>query len=198
MYHGVKADSVPPFTRTPYGAHYCLGAFCSITQDSFFCATPRVAIFSAALTTDAAPPERAIWMRSRTVSDVFAILFAREEKWGTLARKSHGCSLCQERGHMQTRAAATVTRSAIQGLSKEESRELDVARRGLGSPRERDGASHCLRLSTIWDDGVGVGRPSHALHAASIQWSAGCKEMLKWLEVSLADGAHIFLLTHAT
>ena len=56
-------------------------------------------------------------------------------------------------------AAATVTRSAIQGLSKEESRELDVARRGLGSQR---GAGRSVALSQIeyniiWDDGVGVG-----------------------------------------
>ena len=64
---------------------------------------------------------------------------------------------------------------------------------------EREGASHCLRLITIWDDvGVGVGRASRALRVKSIQWSAGCKEMLKRLEVSLADGAYIFLLTHAT
>ena len=47
--------------------------------------------------------------------------------------------------------AATVTRSAslrwaIQGLSKEESRELDVARRGLGSQR---GAGRSVALSQI-------------------------------------------------
>ena len=44
-------------------------------------------------------------MRSRTVSDVFAILFAREEKWGTLARmdavcvKSEDTGYCHEMGH---------------------------------------------------------------------------------------------------
>ena len=55
-----------------------------------------------------------------------------------------------------------------------------------------------IEYNIIWVDGVGVGRPSHVLRVKSIQWSAGCKEMLKRLEVSLVDGAHIFLLTHVT
>ena len=84
-------------------------------------------------------------MRSRTVSDVFAILFAREEKWGTLARNAWVQFVSRARTQ-EDPAAATVTRSDIQGLSEEESRELHVARRGLGSQR---GAGGSVALSQI-------------------------------------------------
>ena len=167
MYHGVKADSVPPFTRTPYGAHYCLGAFCSITQDSFF-----------------APPRESQSFQPRSRLTLLARASDLDEKPHSFrcvcdlvcegGKVGHACSQVAwmqfvSRARTQADPAATVTRSAsfrwaIQGLSKEESRELDVARRGLGSQRGA-GASHCLRLS-IWDDGVGV---------KSIHRSAGCK-----------------------
>ena len=63
----------------------------------------------------------------------------------------HACSQVAwmqfvSRARTQADPAATVTRSAIQGLSKEESRELDVARRGLGSQR---GAGWSVALSQI-------------------------------------------------
>ena len=118
--------------------------FAASRKALFFCATPRVAIFSAALTTDAAPPERAIWMREKPHS--FRCVCDLVCEGGKVGHACFAWMQFVSRARTHADLAATVTRSAIQGLSKEESRELDVARRGLGSQR---GAGRSAALSQI-------------------------------------------------
>ena len=147
MYHGVKADSVPPFTRTPYGAHYCLGAFCSITQDSFFAPPRESQSFQ--------PRSRlTLLARASDLDERKAAQFPmclrsclRGRKSGARLLASRMDAVCVKSedtgrpgGHCHEIGHPT------QGLSEEESRELDVARRGLASQR---GAGRSVALSQI-------------------------------------------------